>query len=98
MACFVSLWRPLRQLSVTIAAAGSWRHGDDLEAAALLDEQTLEQVISPSWGAPLLGLPKPVADSHAKDALRQIPSNLRTSAAPRASREIRLKLGRFELF
>jgi hypothetical protein len=49
MACFVSLWRPLRQLSVTIAAVGSWRRGDDLEAAALLDEQTLEQVISPSW-------------------------------------------------
>jgi hypothetical protein len=27
----------------------------------------------------LLGLPKPVADSHAKDAPRQIPSNFRTS-------------------
>src|SRR5262245_40399865 len=26
-----------------------------------------KQVISSSWGAPLLGLPKPAADSHAKD-------------------------------
>src|SRR5262249_3492999 len=38
-----------------------------------------KQVISSPWGAPLLGLPKPVADSHAKDAPRQIPSNFRTS-------------------
>src|SRR5262252_2978601 len=38
-----------------------------------------KQVISSPWGAPLLGLPKPVADSHAKDAPRQIPSILRTS-------------------
>src|SRR5262249_23618919 len=44
-----------------------------------------KQVISSPWGAPLLGLPKPVADSHAKDAPRQIPSNFRTSpqAAPK---------------
>src|SRR5262249_6229385 len=41
-----------------------------------------KQVISSPWGAPLLGLPKPVADSHAKDAPRQIPSNFRTSPNP----------------
>jgi hypothetical protein len=36
------------------------------------------------WGAPLPGLPKPVADSHAKDAPRQFSSKLRTS--PRCDR------------
>src|ERR1700751_2412128 len=55
-----------------------------------------KQVISSPWGAPLLGSPKPVADSHAKDAPRQISSNLRTSpdlrAAPLTSREREIAL------
>ena len=38
-----------------------------------------KQVISSPWGAPLLGSPKPVDESLAKDALRQIPSKFRTS-------------------
>jgi hypothetical protein len=37
------------------------------------------RIVPSPWGAPLLGSPKPVADSHAKDAPRQIPSNFRTS-------------------
>src|SRR5262249_36564724 len=58
-----------------------------------------KQVISSPWGAPLLGLPKPVADSHAKDAPRQIPSNFRTSpllvdaARDSAQRRLRTALG-----
>jgi hypothetical protein len=48
-----------------------------------------KQVISSSWGAPLLGLPKPVADSHAKDAPRQIPSNYRTSPSVQTTHTIK---------
>src|SRR5947199_808837 len=38
-----------------------------------------KQVVSSPWGAPLLGSPSPFAESHAKDAPRQIPSKFRTS-------------------
>src|SRR5438874_10035182 len=38
-----------------------------------------KQVVSSPWGASLLGSPSPFAESHAKDAPRQIPSKFRTS-------------------
>src|SRR5262249_22944963 len=41
-----------------------------------------KQVVSSSWGAPLLGSPKP-DESHPKDAPRQIPSKFRTSPTAR---------------
>src|SRR5262245_717960 len=71
--------QPGRQLNQFILCGCCARSGQTTLPAC-----AAKQVISSPRGAPLLGLPKPFDDSHAKDAPRQIASNFRTSPPPRS--------------
>src|ERR1700704_3025718 len=56
-----------------------------------------KQVVSSPWGAPLLGSPSPFAESHAKDAPRQIPSKFRTSPDSRIAGDM-IQVGKRGVF